>query len=124
MHIIENDWTTVYDYIRHFKAIFTNKDGNGVPLLVYSVILTKGIEVIKSEMDIEGSKLTTEHGYAGQELVNLMLTGKAHTNVHDGDKEMGEDFTLRGIPSLSDIGFLTLYEAYGYFEVGKFYKNA
>lgn len=50
-------------------------------------------------MDIPGSKLTTEHGYAAQELINLMLTGKAHTNVHNGDKVMGEDLILWGIPS-------------------------
>ena len=67
--------------------------------------------------------MTTEHGYAAQEIINLMLTGKAHTNVHNGDRPMGEDLVLRGIPCLSEIGFLTLYEAYGYFEVGNFYKT-
>jgi len=52
-----------------------------------------------------------------------MLTGKAHSNVHNGDKDMGEGLILRGIHALSEIGFLTLYEAYGYFEVGTFYKQ-
>lgn len=74
--------------------MFTSTDGNGVVLLVYSVLFTKGLDNIENEVDIKGSKLTTEHGYAAQELVNLMLFGKAHTNVHNGEKVMGEDLVL------------------------------
>jgi len=77
--------------------MFTATDGNGVVLLVYSVLMTKGLQTIENEVDIQGSKLTTEHGYAAQEIINLMLTGKAHTNVHNGDKVMGEDLVLRGV---------------------------
>lgn len=84
--------------------------------------MTHGIEEIKSEMDVQG-KLTTEHGYAAQEIVNLMLTGDAHTNVHDGSKTLSEELILKGIHQQSEIGFLTLYEAYGYFEVGKNLKK-
>lgn len=65
VHILEKDWHTVYDFIRTYKSLFTAPAGNGVPLLVYSVLLSKGIENIKKEVDIEGTKLTTEHGYAG-----------------------------------------------------------
>ena len=44
--------------------MFTATDGNGVVLLVYSVLMTKGLQNIENEVDIQGSKLTTEHGYA------------------------------------------------------------
>ncbi len=41
-----------------------------------------------------------------------MLFGKAHTNVFNDEKDMGDGLIVRGIPRLQDIGFLTLYEAY------------
>jgi len=44
-----------------------------------------------------------------------MLVGKAATNVHDGDKDMGEGLILKGIDRKSEIGFLTFFEHYGYF---------
>ena len=48
-------------------------------------------------MDLEGSTLINEHGYASQEIINLMVTSKAKSNVHDGDKDLGDGFVLKGI---------------------------
>lgn len=47
-----------------------------------------------------------------------MLVGKASTNVHDDDKDMGDGLILKGIQRQSEIGFLTFFEHYGYFQVG------
>jgi hypothetical protein len=44
-----------------------------------------------------------------------MLVGVACSNVHDGDRDMGDNFILKGIPTKSDIGFLTYFEHFGYF---------
>jgi hypothetical protein len=44
-----------------------------------------------------------------------MLVGKASSNVFNGDKDLGDNFTIKGISKQSEIGFLTLFEAYGYF---------
>ena len=44
-----------------------------------------------------------------------MLTGKACSNVHDGDKDMGDGLMLKGVTKSSEIGFLTFFEHYGYF---------
>jgi len=44
-----------------------------------------------------------------------MLVGKACSNVHDGDKDMGEGMILKGLEQQSEIGFLTFFEHYGYF---------
>ena len=52
-----------------------------------------------------------------------MLVGKGSTNTHDGDKDMGGDLILKGIQRRSEIGFLTFFEHYGYFEVGSFLKR-
>ena len=49
-------------------------------------------------MDMEENSLINEHGYASQELINIMLVGKAASNVHNGDKDMGEGFILKGVP--------------------------
>lgn len=86
------------------------------------MILTKGINNIYDDMDMRDNSLLTEHGYASQELINIMLVGKAASNVFNGDKDMGDNFILKGIHKQSEIGFLTLFEAYGYFQVGSFYK--
>lgn len=66
-------------------------------MLVYSIIMTKGIQNIYEDMDMKENSLLTEHGYASQELINVILVGKAASNVFDGDKDMGDNFILKGI---------------------------
>ena len=101
---------------------FVDEKGHGVVSLVYSVMLSKGIEEMEADFDFEIS-LINEYGYASQELINTMLVGRAATNVHDGDKDMGEGLILKGINRQSEIGFLTLFEHHGYFEVGNYLKK-
>ena len=101
---------------------FVDPAGPGVVCLVYSVILSKGVEQMEADFDYEIS-LINEYGYASQELINTMLVGKSATNVHDGDKQMGDDLVLKGIQKRSEIGFLTFYEHYGHFEVGENLKK-
>ena len=48
-----------------------------------------------------------------------MLVGEAKSNVHDGDKDLGDNFILKGIEKQSDIGFLTFFEYFEYFIVGQ-----
>ena len=52
-----------------------------------------------------------------------MLLGKAWSNVFHGDKDLGEGMLLRGTHKQSEIGFLTLFEAYGYFNVSPYLKT-
>lgn len=66
-------------------------------------------------MDVKDNALLTEHGYASQELINIILVGKASSNVFDGQRDLGDNFIIKGIDKHSEIGFLTLFEAYGYF---------
>ena len=94
---------------------FIAEKGPGVVCLVYSVILTRGCDLLQSDFDMEGTSLINEHGYASQELLNVMLVGRGVSNVHDGDKDMGDGFILKGIPHRSEIGFLTYFEHFGYF---------
>lgn len=52
-----------------------------------------------------------------------MLTGKARSNVHDGERDLGDGFILKGVDRQSDVGFLTFFEYFGYFTVGANLKN-
>lgn len=51
-----------------------------------------------------------------KELVNLMLVGKASSNVFDGNKDF-DGMWLKGIPQQSTIGYLSLFENYNNMEV-------
>ncbi|CAM9626446.1 unnamed protein product [Chrysoparadoxa australica] len=114
-------------------ADFKRERGLGVVLLVYSCILTRGIDQAIADMDQgfeEAPTLIAQHGYASQELVNLFLIGAAHTNVFDNEKMMDDSVTntsdvvkLRGIPARGRVGFLTLFESYGYMQVGSHLKD-
>ncbi|KAM7447981.1 hypothetical protein ABFA07_003888 [Porites harrisoni] len=95
----------------------------GVLLFLYSMLLTKGIESIKSEMEDIGEPLVDiNFGHGSQTLINLMLTGYSVSNIWDSSRTLS-GLELRGIPQQSSIGFLTLLEAHRYCEVGNFFKS-
>ncbi|KAM8966726.1 ubiquitin carboxyl-terminal hydrolase MINDY-3 [Pelodytes ibericus] len=90
----------------------------GVLLFLYSVILTKGIENVKNEIeDAEEPLIDPVYGHGSQSLINLLLTGHAVSNVWDGDRECS-GMKLLGIHSQATVGFLTLMEALRYCKVG------
>lgn len=97
----------------------------GIRLFIYSLLLTRGIEKIKSDMDFP-DKLIGEDSYASQEIVNLILTGHAVTNVFNGNKEINETdsetLILKGINQRSRIGFLSLSEYENNDQVGSYLK--
>ena len=68
---------------------------NGCLLVLYSCLLSRSIEGVRSDGD-ESTSLLDRHGYANQCAVNLLLTGRATSNVFDGDKRM-DDLVLRGV---------------------------
>ncbi|KAM9308656.1 ubiquitin carboxyl-terminal hydrolase MINDY-3 [Gastrophryne carolinensis] len=95
----------------------------GVLLFLYSVILTKGIENVKNEIeDAEEPLIDPVYGHGSQSLINLLLTGHAVSNVWDGDRECS-GMKLLGIRSQAQVGFLTLMESLRYCKVGSFLKS-
>ncbi|KAI6645852.1 hypothetical protein LOD99_13111 [Oopsacas minuta] len=98
----------------------------GCILFLYSALLSRGVSAINKDMD-SGSLMLGAHGYCTQELVNLLLTGRAVSNVFNGDMQLntGGDMTmlLKGIPSVSEIGMLSLFEHYGSCTVGSNLKE-
>lgn len=83
------------------------------------------VDRIREEMDDENSSLIGKHSHCNQEVVNLLLVGKAVTNIFNNEVSFGREETtvLRGITSRSNIGLLSLYEHYKSCQVGSYYKD-
>ncbi|CAH3185740.1 unnamed protein product, partial [Porites lobata] len=126
----------------HFQ--FESDSSSGCILLLYSVILSRSIRKVISDMDEPQGRLMGAHGYCTQELVNLLITGKAVSNTFDNIMEVDtggskkaiffimvnvfKGFRLsfnvfKGIDKQSEIGFLSLFEHYKSCEVGVNYKT-
>ncbi|XP_065522551.1 ubiquitin carboxyl-terminal hydrolase MINDY-3 isoform X4 [Lathamus discolor] len=102
-------------------SVWTNRFG--VLLFLYSVILTKGIENIKNEIEDAAEPLIDPvYGHGSQSLINLLLTGHAVSNVWDGDRECS-GMKLLGIHKQATVGFLTLMESLRYCKVGSYLKS-
>ncbi|EPY78710.1 hypothetical protein CB1_001026025 [Camelus ferus] len=99
----------------------------GCVLLTLSAILSRSTELIRQDFDVPTNHLIGAHGYCTQELVNLLLTGKAVSNVFNNVVELdsgdGNITLLKGIATRSDIGFLSLFEHYNVCQVGCFLKT-
>nr|CAB3263842.1 protein FAM188B-like [Phallusia mammillata] len=92
-------------------------------LLLYSVILSRGVQRVRSDMDEVNGKLMGAHNYCTQEMVNLLLTGRATSNAFDHGIKLEENTFLKGLHARSDIGFLSLFEHYGSCQIGDYYKT-
>ncbi|XP_024902614.1 probable ubiquitin carboxyl-terminal hydrolase MINDY-4 isoform X6 [Pteropus alecto] len=88
----------------------------GCILLTLSAILSRSTELVRQDFDVPTSHLIGAHGYCTQELVNLLLTGKASSNTFNDVVELdsgnGDVTLLKGIAARSDVGFLSLFEHY------------
>ncbi|NXY85058.1 MINY4 hydrolase, partial [Alcedo cyanopectus] len=99
----------------------------GCILLTVSVILSRSINLVREDFDVLTNRLIGSHGYCTQELVNLLLTGKAVSNVFNNvielDSGNGNITILKGVTSRSDIGLLSLFEHYDVCQVGCYLKT-
>jgi|LauGreDrversion4_2_1035121.scaffolds.fasta_scaffold2510668_1 hypothetical protein len=64
MIVSYSDPTIVFNALKENIGSYLSPDGHGCILLVYSVILTRGIDNILIDMDMRENSLLTEHGYA------------------------------------------------------------
>jgi hypothetical protein len=96
--------------------------GHGLILFLLSVILSRGIDRIQSDMDHPSNTLLGRHSYCTQELVNLILIGSAISNIHNHNINFG-DTILKGATKQSSVGQLSLFEHYDNLTVGTFFKN-
>ncbi|XP_074140664.1 putative ubiquitin carboxyl-terminal hydrolase MINDY-4 isoform X3 [Sminthopsis crassicaudata] len=100
---------------------------SGCILLTLSAILSRSTDLVRKDFDLPTNCLIGAHGYCTQELVNLLLTGKAVSNVFNDMVELdsgnGSITLLKGITSRSDIGLLSLFEHYDVCQVGCYLKT-
>lgn len=107
----------------YLEKIDTLRETFGVLLFLYSVLCTKGVEALHSEItDPAEPFVDCEYGYGSQCLINLMTSGRAVAHVWNYDQDIC-GLKLKGINKQSPIGFLTLLEHLRYCEVGSFLKN-
>lgn len=106
---------------------FESDKSSGCILLLYSVMLSRSIQKVILDMDEPTNTLMGAHGYCTQEMVNLIVTGKASSNTFDNIMEIdtggAKKNVFKGIEKQSDIGLLSLFEHYKSCEVGVNFKS-
>ncbi|XP_071102067.1 probable ubiquitin carboxyl-terminal hydrolase MINDY-4 [Haliotis cracherodii] len=114
-------------FMKQSISQFELDGNNGVILVLYSALLSRGLDRARGDLDETDGKLMAAHGYCTQEMVNLLLTGRAVANVFNDVMELdsGNDQVtiLKGVHARSDIGFLSLFEHYKSCQVGTYYKT-
>jgi ubiquitin carboxyl-terminal hydrolase MINDY-3/4 len=100
------------------------REHGGVLLLVMSLTASRTIPKIQKEFDDPvGTHFTAQFGHCAQELMNLLLTGNAVSNVFDNSLSLSGEMVCRGIQHRPAVGYLTQLEAMRYCEVGSYYKS-
>lgn len=102
-----------------------SRRSNGLVQFLLSLILSRGIENIRNDMDERDGRLMGRHSYCTQEMVNLVLVGAAISNLHDGNLDLGGDppKILKGIHLQPLVGQLSLFEHYQNLKVGEYCKS-
>lgn len=95
----------------------------GVLMLVYSALLSRGLDRVKSDTDDGTVALIGRFGHCSQELLNLFTYGEAVSSVFDGTQDVAGGFKLRGLMRTPPIGYLSIMESMRYLEVGTFAKS-
>ncbi|XP_019875967.1 ubiquitin carboxyl-terminal hydrolase MINDY-3 homolog [Aethina tumida] len=114
---------SIFDVRKYYLSHIEDLKGQyGLLMFLYSVILSRGLEQVKSESDTQDPLIDATYGYGSQSLINLMITGRATTYVWDNDQDVG-GLRLQGIERQSQIGFITIMEHLRFCTVGNYYKN-
>jgi hypothetical protein len=114
---------TIFSFLQEPRVLNCFTRPGGVVLLLMSLVASRGASAIIRDMDDETSKLTSQFGHCSQELINLLLTGQAVSNVFDNTMTPSGSLTCCGIQQRPAVGYLTQLESLRYCEVGGYYKN-
>lgn len=88
-----SDQQALQSFVSRWLDRFLVRGQGGVVALTYSAMLSRGLENVKGDADeaLGGATLIDRHGYATQELVNLLLVGRGHSNVFDGTRTLDDN---------------------------------
>jgi hypothetical protein len=113
----------------------------GCAVLAMSLVLSRGVDRVRQDMDEPVTLVAAPFGHCTQELLNLALTGTAVSNAFNGKRSLdfgeppaavsatagdaGEDsaMCLRGILRRPLVGYLSRLEVLRLAEIGPFYKT-
>jgi len=113
-------------YANHLEQLL--RQPTSVMSFVYSVLATRGLGTVAQEMDEMDALLVGRFGHCQQELLNLMLIGRATSYVCDGSEYAGGNpetgLLVTGVPDDArvEVGYLSQLEANRYLTVGSRYK--
>ncbi|KAL0849717.1 hypothetical protein ABMA28_011679 [Loxostege sticticalis] len=100
-------------FIKRYLYLFQIEEGSGALLLLYSVILSRGIENIKKDLDGKLTHLVSNAVEGSLNVVTLLLTGRATPYLHNGVLYVGDEdhYALPqfGVLSRSPVGLLVWY---------------
>ena len=116
----------LFGFLLDIAGFMTGAGNNAVICFLYSCLLTRGVERVRADMDTPDTALMAAHGYCSQDMVSLITTGRAISNVFNDDITLGsgEDHTLlKGVSSQSEVGLLSLFEHYKSCQVGSHLKS-
>ncbi|XP_068658571.1 uncharacterized protein [Aristolochia californica] len=113
--------TEAFHHLKSVLPIFQSR--LGALLFLISALLSRGLESVQADRDDPSLPLVTApFGHASQEIVNLLLCGRAVPNVFDGCMDLGGGMSLKGIPTSVEVGFLSLLESLNFCKVGQLLK--
>ncbi|XP_053601649.1 inactive ubiquitin carboxyl-terminal hydrolase MINDY-4B isoform X1 [Plodia interpunctella] len=100
-------------FVKRYLYLFQIEEGSGALLLLYSVILSRGCENIKKDLDGKLTNLVSSHVEGSINIVTLLLTGRATPYLHNGVLYVGDEdhyaMPQFGILSRSPVGLLVWY---------------
>ncbi|KAM3955395.1 LOW QUALITY PROTEIN: inactive ubiquitin carboxyl-terminal hydrolase MINDY-4B-like [Aphomia sociella] len=100
-------------FIKRYLYLFQTEDSSGALLLLYSVVLSRGCENIKKDLDGKLPYLVSSHVEGSLNIVTLLLTGRATPYLHNGVLYVGDEdhyaMPQFGILSRSPVGLLVWY---------------
>ncbi|XP_043558681.1 inactive ubiquitin carboxyl-terminal hydrolase MINDY-4B isoform X3 [Chiloscyllium plagiosum] len=108
------DREKLQNFIAEHICCFTGEGSHAVILFIYSLLLSRTLERLYTDMDNTTShllQLSLGNFICTQALINLMLTGRASPNVFNGDLQYDNQGVLlkepkHGVLARSDVGYL------------------
>ena len=79
------------DFLQQNIGFITGRGNSAVVCLLYSCLLTRGLDTVRADMDSPDCQLMAAHGYCSQEMVNLVTTGEVASNIFDNKIVLGSD---------------------------------
>ncbi|XP_031769945.1 inactive ubiquitin carboxyl-terminal hydrolase MINDY-4B isoform X2 [Galleria mellonella] len=110
------DFTRLEDlqiFLKRYLYLFQTEEGSGALLLLYAVVLSRGCENVKKDLDGKLPYLVSAHVEGSLNIVTLLLTGRATPYLHNGVLYVGDEdhyaMPQFGILGRSPVGLLVWY---------------